>query len=158
MRRFRSVHLALREGERLNVLQIIHRDYKSQRCQCFQWWQRTLPHSLIQMTWKTTAAAIKAFAIKERINKCTERKSRGSSLNTSGGSQSHLKDLMPVLLLLYLLVSILCSQLSDSLIPFMSSLCLSHWILIVIVLLVSKALSQTLEKRFLLCASWWRTT
>ena len=40
---------------------------------------------------------------------------------------------MPVLLLFYLLVSVLCSQLSDSFIPFMSSLCLSYWILIVIV-------------------------
>lgn len=52
------------ERERLNVWWIIHRDYKSQRCQFFQWWERML-RSLIQMTWKTTAAATKCSAIKK---------------------------------------------------------------------------------------------
>lgn len=54
-----------RERER-NGLQIIHRDYQSQQLQCFHWWETMLPHSLIQMTWKTTAAAIKRSAIKKK--------------------------------------------------------------------------------------------
>lgn len=59
------ISLSRTERERLNVRQIIHRDYKSQRCQCFQWCERMLPRSLIQMTRKTTAAAIKRSAIKK---------------------------------------------------------------------------------------------
>lgn len=45
---------------------------------------------------------------------------------------------MPVLLLLYLLVSVLCSHSSNPFISFMPSLCLSYWILIVIVFLSGK--------------------
>lgn len=138
-------------GRKKYVLQIIHGDYQSQRCQCSQWWERMLPRSLIRTTWKTTAAAIKASAIKERMNKISPPKKGGKrpglSLKTCRRvSQCHPNDLTRVLSTC-LPVSALCSQSPHSSIPLILILCVFlRAFNCLIVFYVCEVLHKTIER------------